>query len=253
MNEIALMVYCRRVALIMMIGKCLIGAITNYTLQLVCSDQVSNPTGRRNVRYRHSHRPGRFGTDDTSGGVYNETSRSIALKFLDHFIGDMTQPLHVCGRDRGGNTDHVRFDGNDGTNLHAIWDSNILDKRIRVSFPSGWQSYADHLVDQIKSGEYEIESWMSDNSIFDLNALGHSNAAIEWANDTDGLDCSVVWPDFDANPNQDFGGAYFLKVGSVIDLQLAKGTHFVICNLLIFQKGGYRLGNWLNAIFATCL
>jgi len=33
-----------------------------------------------------------------------------ALKFLIHFVGDMHQPLHLCGRDRGGNSDKVHWD-----------------------------------------------------------------------------------------------------------------------------------------------
>ncbi|KAH9989205.1 S1/P1 nuclease-domain-containing protein [Russula vinacea] len=32
-----------------------------------------------------------------------------ALKFLVHFIGDMHQPLHLSGRDRGGNSDKVHW------------------------------------------------------------------------------------------------------------------------------------------------
>jgi hypothetical protein len=34
-----------------------------------------------------------------------------ALKFLVHFIGDMHMPLHLTGRDRGGNSNKVKFDG----------------------------------------------------------------------------------------------------------------------------------------------
>jgi len=34
-----------------------------------------------------------------------------ALKFLIHFAGDMHQPLHLTGRDRGGNSDKVHWDG----------------------------------------------------------------------------------------------------------------------------------------------
>lgn len=34
-----------------------------------------------------------------------------ALKFLVHFVGDMHMPLHLTGRDRGGNSDKVLFDG----------------------------------------------------------------------------------------------------------------------------------------------
>ena len=28
----------------------------------------------------------------------DETTATVALKFLDHFFGDLTQPLHLCGR-----------------------------------------------------------------------------------------------------------------------------------------------------------
>lgn len=41
---------------------------------------------------------------DASDVVANE-----ALKFLIHFVGDMHQPLHLTGRDRGGNGARVRF------------------------------------------------------------------------------------------------------------------------------------------------
>ena len=34
-----------------------------------------------------------------------------ALKFLFHFLGDLHQPLHLTGRDRGGNGDKVSWDG----------------------------------------------------------------------------------------------------------------------------------------------
>jgi hypothetical protein len=44
--------------------------------------------------------------DDEEEGEANE-----ALKFLVHFIGDMHMPLHLTGRDRGGNGNKVMFDG----------------------------------------------------------------------------------------------------------------------------------------------
>jgi hypothetical protein len=54
-----------------------------------------------------------------------ETMQSVALKFLVHFFGDLTQPLHVCGRDEGGNLDKVRFGGRHGVNFHSIWDTDL--------------------------------------------------------------------------------------------------------------------------------
>ncbi len=49
------------------------------------------------------------------------------LKMLIHFIGDLHQPMHV-GRleDRGGNDIQLQwFDR--GTNLHRVWDANLID------------------------------------------------------------------------------------------------------------------------------
>lgn len=49
------------------------------------------------------------------------------LKMLIHFIGDMHQPLHLgLAEDRGGNRIQVRW-FNQGTNLHTVWDSKMLD------------------------------------------------------------------------------------------------------------------------------
>jgi len=44
--------------------------------------------------------------------------RDIPLRFLVHFVGDMHQPLHLTGRDRGGN--------NGGSGRGMLWD---LDRR----------------------------------------------------------------------------------------------------------------------------
>jgi hypothetical protein len=54
-----------------------------------------------------------------------------ALKFLIHFLGDMHQPLHLTGRDRGGNSVKVRF-GSRTTNLHSLWDGYLIAKAVRT-------------------------------------------------------------------------------------------------------------------------
>src|SRR5258707_585119 len=51
-----------------------------------------------------------------------------ALKFIVHFVGDLHQPMHVSkAEDKGGNTVQLNFNGQ-GTNLHAIWDSKLIDR-----------------------------------------------------------------------------------------------------------------------------
>lgn len=57
--------------------------------------------------------------------------RNEALKFLVHYVGDMHMPLHLTGRERGGNGMKVTFDGR-VTNLHSVWDSLIISKSLRT-------------------------------------------------------------------------------------------------------------------------
>jgi len=69
----------------------------------------------------------------------DRADRAIALKFLVHFVGDIHQPLHASGIERGGNGILVRVFGSDtcGTdparqspcNLHSAWDSLMIAHR----------------------------------------------------------------------------------------------------------------------------
>ncbi|HEV2354933.1 MAG TPA: S1/P1 nuclease, partial [Puia sp.] len=53
--------------------------------------------------------------------------KAEALKFIVHFIGDLHQPMHVSrAEDKGGNTIQLNYDKK-GTNLHALWDSKLID------------------------------------------------------------------------------------------------------------------------------
>ena len=60
--------------------------------------------------------------DDTAPG-----ERLLALKYLLHFVGDIHQPLHASdNHDRGGNCVHVSLGGSRTTNLHAFWDTGVI-------------------------------------------------------------------------------------------------------------------------------
>lgn len=57
---------------------------------------------------------------------HDEIKRRIL--FLFHLIGDLHQPLHIgYPSDKGGNTFQLNFMGAYGTNLHATWDSGIIE------------------------------------------------------------------------------------------------------------------------------
>lgn len=53
--------------------------------------------------------------------------KQFYLKMLVHFMGDLHQPFHVGrGADKGGNDIQVRW-FNDGSNIHRVWDSQMID------------------------------------------------------------------------------------------------------------------------------
>lgn len=57
-------------------------------------------------------------------------TRDFALRMVTHLVGDMSQPLHLTGRARGGNDVWVQFEGRKAR-LHSVWDSQILLGQIR--------------------------------------------------------------------------------------------------------------------------
>lgn len=59
-------------------------------------------------------------------GVSPEEKRT-ALKYLLHFVGDMTQPLHAADHhDRGGNCVLLNLGGPRTMNLHSYWDTAVV-------------------------------------------------------------------------------------------------------------------------------
>lgn len=66
------------------------------------------------------------------GGLSPEEERD-QLRMLIHIIGDLHQPFHV-GKpgDRGGNDVKVSY-FNKETNIHAVWDSDLIDNK-RMSY-----------------------------------------------------------------------------------------------------------------------
>jgi hypothetical protein len=63
-----------------------------------------------------------------AGGLDSKTEAE-KLRMLIHMIQDIHQPLHVgTGDDRGGNDVKLEF-FNQPTNLHALWDSGMIDRQ----------------------------------------------------------------------------------------------------------------------------
>ena len=75
-----------------------------------------------------------------------------ALKFIDHFVGDIHQPLHCeDNNDRGGNQKKITFFGQPG-NLHSAWDTRIIQR-----IDPDLETFADTLDQEILASD--IAQW----------------------------------------------------------------------------------------------
>jgi len=73
--------------------------------------------------------------------------KQLALRFVVHLVGDLHQPLHVgkcC--DKGGNDVKVSWFGKP-TNLHAVWDSSLVDEE-QLSFTELAAKLGRHVSNQ---------------------------------------------------------------------------------------------------------
>jgi len=116
-----------------------------------------------------------------------------ALKFIIHFIGDVHQPLHggFVG-DLGGNTVRGNFFGQ-SVNLHSLWDTTMIQRKINTDFQSQRPLYLEHLINEMH-GRYarNISDWTHCTSLDDSRYLACSSM---WLQEDAELGCKVVYRD----------------------------------------------------------
>ncbi|EWC44320.1 hypothetical protein DRE_01146 [Drechslerella stenobrocha 248] len=163
------------------------------------------------------------------------SERSDALKFIVHFFGDISQPLHTEGLAVGGNEISVLW-GNLTTgakvNLHAAWDRQFVDTLAGGNTLAAANSLAKNIIADLDTGIYKDlkAGWTSCGSI--KRGTGCPKA---WAQDSNRLICSNVLANgVEEVEGKDISGDYYAANVPIVRQQLA--------------KGGYRLGLWLNAI-----
>lgn len=86
-----------------------------------------------------------------------------ALRMLVHLVGDLHQPLHVGnGEDRGGNDIKIKWFYN-RSNLHRIWDSEMIDSK-QFSY-SELAKLIDHDYDWVDSSytSTSLDLWIEES------------------------------------------------------------------------------------------
>ncbi|KAG6914338.1 hypothetical protein DXG01_000962 [Tephrocybe rancida] len=170
--------------------------------------------------------------------VGHRINRYVAMEFL----GDIGQPLHVENLAVGGNTIKVTCGGNT-TNLHALWDTSLVEKLIAKEYESSVTGWAHSLVSDIKYGKYKKSAadWVSCSSttakLHPVNATAEGIVPLKcplvWAKDSNVYDCSYVFSY--ANGTDLCDTTYYDNAVPIIESQIA--------------KQGYRLAAWLNVLF----
>ena len=150
-------------------------------------------------------------------------SGSWPCKLLIHFVGDIHQPLHCADRfdDHGGNAVSVRFlEGVGISNLHAVWDSDILDENMQELDP---EEYADQIRPKITPASRTKWEAATDPVI--------------WANEGHDLAKKFVYEGvpIPGGPPFRLNTAYVDRAKPVVETQI--------------QKAGVRLAKLLNNVF----
>ncbi|KAJ9195947.1 hypothetical protein DTO166G4_6286 [Paecilomyces variotii] len=173
-------------------------------------------------------------TQRVGDGRLSSEHTAEALKFIVHFVGDITQPLHDEAYEVGGNEIKVTYQGY-SDNLHADWDTYMPETLIGGSSLSDAKTWADQLIKEIDSGDYASQkaSWIDGDDVKDAQTT-----ATRWASDGNSHVCTVVMPNGAAALEKgDLYPTYYNSAISTIELQIA--------------KGGYRLANWLNMVYTS--
>jgi nuclease S1 len=155
----------------------------------------------------------------------SEELKLDALRFAVHFVGDVHQPLHTVANERGGNGISVDVlmrgftctgrcrPSDTHTNLHAVWDSTLIEKTVW-----DWGAYVDRLENGwLKTGE-EVDS----------------GSPLDWALQTH-HEAQTVWALTPSDRVLDDG--YFAKVLPILDRQLG--------------RAGIRLARFLNEGYSS--
>ena len=151
-----------------------------------------------------------------------------ALKFAVHFVGDIHQPLHAVGDERGGNGIPVVvfLKGLACTqacktpllsNFHAAWDSDLIHAAVFA-----WGSY----VDRLEAG------WLTTPAAQKAGIDG--GTPTDWALETHAA-AQTVWNLLP--PDHMIGDSYFQSALPVLDRQLG--------------VAGLRLARFLNEAYAS--
>lgn len=143
----------------------------------------------------------------------SKEEKSFSLKMLIHFLGDLHMPLHAGNQsDKGGNDIKVKWFGSD-SNLHRLWDSDMIDDY--------QMSYTELAMNSNATNEDQIKEY-------------EKGTLLDWTKESRQLALTIY---SEVVPEEKLGYKYMYHNFPLVKDQL--------------QKGGVRLACVLNQVFKS--
>ncbi|MBV8666997.1 MAG: S1/P1 nuclease [Burkholderiaceae bacterium] len=151
-----------------------------------------------------------------------DEERLIALKWVTHLVGDIHQPLHgEDNDDKGGNNVIVTYFGK-ATNLHAVWDSGILQKHFNWKPGPDYFSF-DHEVVQRTAMEMDAGISAAQRQIWAPQYGTLERNVEEWANESH-LYSFAAYLNVPATKGDDWQNAYQETFWPLVQMQMQKAS-----------------------------
>jgi hypothetical protein len=101
------------------------------------------------------------------------------ILFLFHLIGDLHQPLHIgYSSDKGGNKVQLLFRGRKKTNLHSVWDTEII-KYKKIDSTAVLKSRNYTAQDLVKVKKINIIKWAKQSRAYLKKVYDFNNEEID--------------------------------------------------------------------------
>jgi hypothetical protein len=120
---------------------------------------------------------------ELKSGKLDQAKQIAHIKMLVHLVGDIHQPLHVgCCDDRGGNSVKVKWFRND-TNLHTVWDSNLIDDT-KLSYTELALALGEPSPENlVKWQKASVRDWANESMVYrkQVYATGDGNLSYKYS------------------------------------------------------------------------
>lgn len=158
------------------------------------------------------------------GASWCSEDTAFHFRMLIHLLQDLHQPLHLTGKDRGGNEASIVFKGH-RTTLHSIWDSRLIQEHLKELNATLERDPTAHVIERI------VTSGRAGETSCTLRTF------VDWANHVMNENCRLVYRWNEMSPEK-----YFSHSNETIFELLEEASVHLACHLnALLGEYGYGL------------